>query len=978
MTLKTIAFLRAVLPDAGLYASWTNVDGVRSYNNVFRDIESLASHILAEDGRGKTVYHACSSFANERGIWNARKGKLQFRCQANVHGVRSLWMDIDAGPDAVAKRKGYPDALAVATAAAQFCNAVSIPPPLVVASGSGLHLYWPLDQTLCTDDWFLLAEGLKHAAQSQGLLLDPARTSDAASVLRTPGSHNRKHGCVAVDCGPLVGPYDPASFDHLVAISAAASWSVRVPTVQTSQSNRITQGLLAYDGPEHYASEIADHCAHVAALRDTQGNLPEPLWYAALGVLAWCADGDELAHHWSSGHPRYNPDETSGKLERARQLTGATTCHKFESLDHGKCAACPHRGKIKSPVSLGGVAHPYAIRMPVLNTTLPTTTSAFLPEVADTSEFFGAPLPPLFAPYKWSKRNQLVLELEKDERTLDVLVSEYPIYLEGVQVGELNKQRFSYHFRQYLPQHGWIDIHIDAEQMTGMSGISKLFGRGAVIHDPKAFMKYVETAVDVFNAQRKLRMRYEQFGWKDDDRAFLLGENLYHAEGVEAVIGTDEVRTRAQFLAPAQGGSLDEWSHAANALFQLGCEGQSFALLCSFASLLTKFHSSNEGGAIVNLVSGKSGTGKTTTLAGVSSVWGSSKALSLTNIDTAVAKGLTLGVLGNLPVIYDELWDRDPMVIRDFVLMFTNGRDKQRGTREGEIKHTRASWQTLLVSAANLSLVELLNSTSAIDAPGMRVLEFPLVLPGYIQHAKGDRLRKALEANCGYAGDAFLRYLLQPEVNAWARQALTQWTDEIWAKTKLRSEHRFWVRTLGSVAVAAALVTQLGILSFQSSRIVDWAMDAMTGQKDDTQISGKTSASADALMRYLGEHLNDTLVMPDRHKQGERRSVLPLLKPTRRLYIRYELAPGRLFVLEHPFRKWLIQNGVNARELLRDLSEQHVILSSRRHVTLGAGTEFPGGQAPCIEINALHPVLGGAIAEIQSLQAVRQPQEQQA
>ena len=82
-------------------------------------------------------------------------------------------------------------------------------------------------------------------------------------------------------------------------------------------------------------------------------NLPEPLWYACLGVLAFCEDGDALAHEWSGGYEGYTVEETQERLDRARTLTGATTCKKFHELNSAVCSQCKHRTKINSPIALG-------------------------------------------------------------------------------------------------------------------------------------------------------------------------------------------------------------------------------------------------------------------------------------------------------------------------------------------------------------------------------------------------------------------------------------------------------------------------------------------------------------------------------------------------------------------------------------------------------------------------------------------------
>jgi hypothetical protein len=90
----------------------------------------------------------------------------------------------------------------------------------------------------------------------------------------------------------------------------------------------------------------------VRELRDSKGNLPERLWYAGLGVFAFCENGDRLAHECSSGYPGYTAGETQERLDRQKEF-GPTTCEKFHSLNPEVCERCPQWGRIKSPIVLG-------------------------------------------------------------------------------------------------------------------------------------------------------------------------------------------------------------------------------------------------------------------------------------------------------------------------------------------------------------------------------------------------------------------------------------------------------------------------------------------------------------------------------------------------------------------------------------------------------------------------------------------------
>ena len=109
------------------------------------------------------------------------------------------------------------------------------------------------------------------------------------------------------------------------------------------------------------AQLIAGQCAQLGAMRDTRGIMPEPTWYSCIGVLAFCKDGETLAHEWSKGDERYSAEETQAKFAACRELTGPTRCARFIGLDDAtssRCEACPHKGKISTPASLGQFASP--------------------------------------------------------------------------------------------------------------------------------------------------------------------------------------------------------------------------------------------------------------------------------------------------------------------------------------------------------------------------------------------------------------------------------------------------------------------------------------------------------------------------------------------------------------------------------------------------------------------------------------------
>lgn len=545
----------------------------------------------------------------------------------------------------------------------------------------------------------------------------------------------------------------------------------------------------------------------------------------------------------------------------------------------------------------------------------------------------------------------------------EIVISKHPLYLDTIQRAEVQQDSFSFAFRQWLPLEGWIDIVIPAKRLMGGEGISEMFARGASIQDRDLFKRYVVAAVDAYHEKEYLLTKFEQFGWKDDESAFLWGRSLYTAEGVESVVGSDELKTRSQFLQMRPGGSLARWTAAADQLFAVECEPQAFALLASFAAPLMRFHATDEGGAVVSLVSPQSGSGKTTALAAVASVWGRYDGLALNNFDTRVAKGITLGVLGNLPAVYDEIANRDPEVLREFVLTFTNGRDRMRGSAEGAIRHVAHRWQTILVTAANRSIVELVRGTDTTDAPGFRILEFETSLPASLGKGRGDDLRHDLEVNSGWAGDAYLRYITAPQAVGWLRIAVKKHTEAIWQATGLRHEHRFWVRTIGSVSVAAAIVRKLGLINFSPERILSWAIMQAKRQSDDAPVTGRFGGETvvTTLSEYLNDVIGDTLVVNTPYKAHQKAVVLSQ-KP-KRVLVRYETETRRYLLAERPFREWMNARNIPGGYIVTELFKLDVVTRKRVSATLSAGTDIPGGQVNCIEVNGAHVLLAGTIAD---------------
>lgn len=938
----TEKFLLAVLPPEGVYCAFVLQT---KRNHFFKTIAELASFILAQDAQGLTVYHACSSYKDGSS-----------RTAANIHCVRALWLDVDAGIG-----KPYSTAADAWRACELFNKSCGLPPPLYVSSGTGLHVYWPLQERRTLEQWQRLATGLKSLCQQHGLLAGPERTADAASILRSPGTFHRKNpnNPRLVEVGEIVGPYDCSNFKFLfdgnnilhlgndsLSPTRFGSDGAGNKTPLRSSLSALAQACIAeQEFPLGNAEIIVEECAQLKYMRDTGGQMQEPEWKACLNVLAFCQDGRDYAHEWSQGDERYDPAETDRKFERGTALSGPTTCAHFNGLND-RCKGCPHQNIVSTPCGISA-------RRPVVDRGSPA-----IPASDGKTEPDGSNLPDTF---EWIDGALFHRQGNKKE-DVDVKICNNKLCIERMNHSEGRSDSFSIILKHKPPHDEWQSVEMPLKVLFGASGMSEVMGKGIIIHENDLFKKFVRESIDKLNGIGKASVQYEQFGWKDHDTTFLVGQQLYCPDRIVPVAGTPEIIRRTRELGPRTRGSLEKWKEAADTLFAQGVEAQGFALLASFAAPLMRFHSQDEGGAIVSLVSRDSGKGKTTALTAAASVWGQFNALRLTNVDTKVSKGITLGVICNLPVIYDELSNRDPEVVKEFVQIVTNGRDKARGTADGHLVHVDNDWQTILISGSNTSTVETICAAKGSEAMAMRIIEFQVSLPPHIKHQEGDKLKNQLLENAGWAGDAYMRRLVQPETLAWVKMMLPKIREEIAQKQHFTSEHRFWARTLSSIAVASVIIKDLGLVSFSPDRILEWATEELIEQARNPRTFSATSLLAE----FLANNIDATLIMQHSWRPGKARSMVHKV-PIKSLKIRHEIEDGRIIVDEKEFRNWIVKEGASWQHVLVELKDKEVLIDAKRQVTLGADTDLAVGQRTCLILNSMHPLVSGQLKVVQEI-----------
>jgi hypothetical protein len=174
--MNTLEFLQRVLPEEGYYVT-TVINTNGRQQGFFQSVEELAKICERLDKTNNNTYFAISAFKE--------KGN---RKQDNVRATKVVAIDVDCGAN-----KPFPSWKEGLVALGKFVDELSLPKPMIIHSGNGLHVYWVLSEELEPEEWKPLAEAMKKAAIAKEFKIDAGLTANSALVLRPVGTRNPKN-----------------------------------------------------------------------------------------------------------------------------------------------------------------------------------------------------------------------------------------------------------------------------------------------------------------------------------------------------------------------------------------------------------------------------------------------------------------------------------------------------------------------------------------------------------------------------------------------------------------------------------------------------------------------------------------------------------------------------------------------------------------------------------------------------------------
>jgi hypothetical protein len=837
-------------------------------------------------------------------LFNKDRRKQEFVKSLNV-----LWLDIDAG-----EGKDYANVQEVDDALHAFSLKCKLPAPYYVKSGNGVHLYWLLNQRLDRDTWQGLANKLKNACVSLGLKADGACTSDSARVLRVPGTFNYKDAAnpKAVE---LISEGEPCNVERLDgALSSFAKLTTKKEAKRINAKFSVDLPQLPKD-----ANKIADECAQMRLMRDTRGNIPEPQWYAGLGVLALCENGEQTAHEWSNGYAKYNRDETADKFDRSKEFA-PTTCERFRGVNQSLCGLCPHASRISSPIQLGE----YVPRFdPTAMRSAARDVSTGVPDEAPRGETKGWEAEEVPSTYDVPKHYEVgesgvwfnaPQSKEDDKDAARQLICINPLYIRRVMLSPSNGSS-EVELLWYTPHGDERSASFKQELLArpaDMNAWLKSYNIGVPPKGIEPLIFYLQAGINLFNKNHREETVYDRFGWHGD--AFIIGPNKITDTGSTPVrISVSVDQERLDKLSAE--GDVEQWAKASEVIDKPEFWMHRFAVCAMFAAPLLRLTDSK--GSVLSL-SGETGAGKSAGAQFGLSAFGHPEALTIDPQSTENAFYGLLNLLGSLPMLCDEavtMAKKDESMLGRIIYAAANGKSRDAMTRDRRLRDS-GKFATVTCFTNNTHLLALPDRTLN-EANRRRIFELTFDKENKMPLSVGNVLYKASLNHYGHAGRVYLEHVVKH------RETLAQRYVDRLAKLETgvngSNHYNLWLITASSIAYEIG--RELKLFRFAFNDVMSKALDQIRLQ--DNSITPTTVKVQEAVTRYLQQYQG---FITQKHA-GKKGTWVESITVRGEVRARYTVEDDKTFTLCLPlkqFGEWALERNIDINHIKQWAKEKSI------------------------------------------------------
>ena len=945
----------------------------QSFHFAWREVEAQVHQLLEQKFE---VYFGCSKFGLEQ----------DKRTQVNVVSVQSFWLDLDVGEG----ETKFESQVAAIEALSDFCNTLSLPLPTVINSGNGVHCYWPLRDPITLDEWRPVAEKLKDLCVEHKFFADPSRTADGASVLRVPGTFNFKDSDNPKPV-KLITTAEPVDFASLKSNIGEVTIA---PSRSENREWRKADELYSLQKILRLTAN-GQGCAQIAHWIDFASECEEPVWRGVLSVVGNCESGLNLIHKISENHPGYHPKDTEDKLEGT--LEYPHSCRFFYKNNPSLCEGCPHwaegKGVYGGPLQLGVKIKRQDPEAPLENLKkrleVQSEISFETPEVplvsTETSEVDPVklngvdteplefiypelllkdsekltqenqdiinhepdlvdPTPPY--PYFISSEGRVFMEVPGDDMEPVEVAPNSVFVLGDLEDGGTDEEFVRLKFYKDANRTKVKYVQLPTETLYQAQAVNKhLHKYGLVQYHTAEMPKYIKKCYSHYqNSQEKTEVIRHQMGWADPEhKTFVIGTREMDGSEVSRLSPAHKDSQRYANYMHSKG-SYEEWKEIANLYAKPGFEPYAFTFGSAFgASLLSP--STEESGVCLSMVSTESGTGKTTVLRMINSVFGHPKELAGQGRDTFASKILKMGIFNSIACTLDEVTNINAEEASNLLYAISYGRDRDRSeSQRNALRPNLTTWRTLTVTSSNTSLMEtLLRYKKKADGENMRVLEFPILKEdGGLNDIDRDQAIEmfdhSLNRNYGHVGPVYISWLIRNLPKA--VRLVGEIQKDLTAKYKVTGPERFWAVAIAANIAGLEIATKLKLIDYDVGRIYKWVTGPLLSRLREESISPAVDYM-EALTSFILD-CQDQIIVTESTVDGRNKDAappkwvpsddqsVPKKYPRYRITHRWETDTNVVSVRSDAFLEHCNDGRYVLKEVLSKLKARGVYLESRK------------------------------------------------
>jgi hypothetical protein len=940
----------------------------------YKDAEAAARAAEIFDARGETVYFAVNAF----GDWYhcPEKDKPRIRTQENVIACRAIFDDFDVDPEKnrKAREQGKPEPC-YDTREEAFADVVKLAQalrltPTIISSGGGYHVYFHLEEDIDPVEWEDLSTMKRDICNHLGVRYDTAVDTDSARVLRPVGVHNRKYDPPRKV--ELLKEGKTYSVEHVRSKLQGYIKANNVPPApSTGKKGPAAANPFAAalgDFPPSDAETVAEHCAAIREFRDTGGDIPEPHWHRAIGVVKFCEGGEDIIHAWSKGYDGYTFEETQAKIEE--WTVGPTSCVEMDR--HVGCmATCPMAGKCKFPIQLGftedapSVEEETVVASPSANPGATSTKPAQTPPAG-----MGATIEGQFIPYwpqagyRWNGAT-----LARSYTDDDGVVHWRPFCRSFIY--PLNRVRDSegtwvIHWRTKEKNGAWRDFFMPTAELASTDMMAKTLASHEVFltrtkSARNDMAEFAEGLIETLQEWRVETKTYSQFGWTEDRKGFVLGTKMLTENGEEDVLCDPDMPPDVA-VDFGTSGSVDEWVKNIDALYNRpGAEPFQFALCHSMGSVLVEMFGSSNWHGLPLAFTGHGGTGKSTAAKIACGFYGRPKLMERqtgeqgSTLNAAIKR---IAIMGSIPVLLDEFSGRSADELTRTGYALANGRDKERLGSSGKFATVGGEWYKNSFITSNDSLHETISKLPAgyrVEATQLRFFEvqlpkdyrstvFPDITQEFIEHH--------MDNVYGSAFRPYIRFIVKN--HDWVRRQIAAARSKFNPKSEDDNKERFYRDTIVTALVAGKIAEKLGLIQFDVGGMKKWAVAQVERMREGRREHNVDISEQLALLiaslpgrLIITKHFGDARSGSAEHPMEQLRApaVGRVCTEDKKVYITVKAVSD-----------WCKENGVAPSEMRDELDRAGYLVFATdgkpsHNVRIGAGTTMPSSSARCYELN---------------------------